>query len=272
MDSMRSQAWKSAVLAAVLVLPALSSHSQAQARSAPEPGLAPLILALEQARGTSSSAVLIAQTQTAPTHGNLMRGDHSQFPPPNAEEQTILRTRLAGVRPESVRAVPKEVIEDLMTRAVASKATYMDLLTDTALFTSEVFYVPLAALQVMDQKYVTGAMPYSGTAKDGRPFRMVALVAGQQRLDFLYDLTGEFQFDSDGFTFKIAPGGRVSVAITGPGVLTEIKGAKVYGCDGLCAWAEFVKWQKEGNKLHVWAKAFGMTQDRLIDLLPVRAK
>ncbi len=258
--------WKSAGLAAiaVLMLPAIA---------APEPGLAPLILALEQARG--HSAVLSAQARSAPAPapGNLLRGDlWAQFPPPNAEERAILGARLPGVRPESVRVVGKEQIEDLMARAIASQATYMDLLTDAALSANAVFYVPLAALQVLDRKYVTGAMPYSGTAKDGRPFRMAAIVAGQRRLDFLYDLTDEFQFDSDGFIFKIAPGGGVSAVIAGPGVLTEIKGAKVYGCAGLCAWAEFVKWQKEGDKLHVWAKAFGRTQDRFTELRPIRAK
>jgi len=45
-----------------------------------------------------------------------------------------------------------------------------------------------------------------------------------------------------------------------------------FGCSGLCAWVDFVKWQKEGDKLRVWVKTFGSTKDRLIDLSSVRAK
>ncbi len=54
--------WRSAVLAAVILLPTLSSPSQAHIRSDLELGLAPLVLALEQAR--APSAVLIAQAPT----------------------------------------------------------------------------------------------------------------------------------------------------------------------------------------------------------------
>jgi len=195
------------------------------------------------------------------------------FPPPGADELALLRARLPEVSAANVRLIPADVVTDIMARAVATRGTYMDLLTDGVLRTSAVYYLPVAGLTELDRTYATGALPYSGKAKDGRPFRMIALAAGANRVDFVYDRLDEFEFVSEtGSDFKVLPGGHVSAAIAGPGVLADIKGAKVYGCSGLCAWASFLKWQKEGDTLRVTVKAFGSTKDKVVPLQPVRAK
>jgi hypothetical protein len=136
------------------------------------------------------------------------------------------------------------------------------------------FLATQEGIRVLDDKFVTGvALPYSGRTSDGRPFRMTAILGGAGRVDFLYDLTGGFEFSSDGNSFRIEPGGRVSARIAGPGVLDGITGASVQGCLGIfCRWVSFSKWQKEAPRVHLWLTSGAKTYERYADLAPIRRK
>lgn len=202
----------------------------------------PLILAAEAARDLIA-APPASDTEFAQAAGpeggpeaqavggsGLIRPEQWQiFSAPDPQTLAWLASRMPGVDAANVRVVPGASADGAMQRAIAAGASYVDLLSDPALQRgrSELYYVPQDALLQVDQKYLSGTLPASGMAKDGRPFKMQAIVGGAGNVTFLYDRTDEFTFQSDGYDIKIAAGGKVSSQIHGSG---DIGSQGVSGC------------------------------------------
>lgn len=151
------------------------------------------------------------------------------LPMPDVKALALLTSRLPGIDTANVRAVPMESAEGMMQRAVDVKATYLDLLTEPALRKDrqELFYVSQDVLQKFDAKYAAGSFPSSGKTKDGKPYQMLGILAGEGSITFLYDQTGEFIFVNDGVDIKIAAGGKVVSTINGP---SDLSTTGVSGC------------------------------------------
>jgi hypothetical protein len=113
------------------------------------------------------------------------------------------------------------------------------------------FYVPRDVLERVGRKYETGALPVSGTTKDGKPFHMDAIVAGEGSVHFLYDLQ-DFSYMDGKDEVKISNAGDVAYQIKGPADVL-IKGFKGCGCLSIfCGCADIQRMTKiPGNKMHV---------------------
>ena len=167
----------------------------------------------------------------------------TSFPAPDPKTLAWLASRVPNLDASSVRLVPPAAAEEVMQKAVAAKATYLDVLSHQIFRGKELYYVPQSTLDQLHGKYVSGTVPVQGTSEDGKPFQMQGFLAGQNRVELLYD-RAEFTFKEEGHRFKVANGGRVASGIQGPGDVT-VEGLSAYGAPVFCPWAKIQRMTKE---------------------------
>lgn len=193
----------------------------------------------------------------------------STLPAPDAATLAWLARRVPGLDLQKVRSVPPAKAQAVLQRAVSRRLTYLDLLTDESFRRDEIYFVPADVLAGIDQKYVTGAVPISGKAKDKKPFRMEGFLGGQGRLEILYDRQGAFEFKEDANWFKVDNGSRVSCRILAPADVA-VEGMSVWA--DLSVFGFYTKIErmvKEGaDKARVYTAAGNGTGD----LRPIRSK
>lgn len=195
----------------------------------------------------------------------------SEFPHPDAQTQAWLSSRIPGLNIQQLRVVPFDAADRMMRRAVASQATYLDLLSDPILRqgNAEVYYVPQDVLERLDGHYVSGTLPVAGTTTDGRPFLMQALVSGGGYANFLYDQPAGFSFKDGENEIKIGAAGNVSARIRGPADI-ELRGIAGCGCVFIfCGCADIQGMTKvSGSKMIVQTSRGPQNQD----IFPIRAR
>ncbi|MEK7858654.1 MAG: hypothetical protein AAB320_05875 [Elusimicrobiota bacterium] len=165
------------------------------------------------------------------------------FPPPDAQTLAWLVSRIPGLDAGKVHAVPLEAAEGVMQRAFTAKATYLDIFTDEAFRNGSAYYVSQAVLDALDRRYISGTVPVRGQTEDGKTFQMQGLVAGQGKVQLLFD-RGEFTFKEDKNRFKVHNNGRVEAGIRGAGDIS-IDGLSAYGAPVFCPWAKIQRMSKE---------------------------
>ncbi|MCX5789238.1 MAG: hypothetical protein NTX64_12135 [Elusimicrobia bacterium] len=150
------------------------------------------------------------------------------FPPMDPKTAAWLASRIPGLDTRNVVAVPFETVDAMIARVVDAKGDYLDLLSDPVLSSSQppLYYLSQDVLARLDAKYRAGTLPVSGTATDGRAFRMQGFVAGMKAIHYLYDQTN-FSFKNGSYEFKIGDDGHVATTITGPADIT-VQG--IQGC------------------------------------------
>lgn len=169
----------------------------------------------------------------------------SQLPPPDPKTVAWLASRIPGLNTAALRAVPLDPVDAILSRAAAAQASYLDIFTDAGLGRGKpaLYYLSQDVLASLEKKWVSGSMPATGTAKDGRPFHMQALVAGNGAVYILYDLD-QFSFKDGKIEFKITDSGRVAVTVLGAGDV-GMKGVSACGCKGpFCGCAELQRMTK----------------------------
>lgn len=159
-----------------------------------------------------------------------------QFPAPDAQTLAWLSSRIPDLDAANVRTVPLASADALMQRAAAAQTTYLDLFSDPAFGGQQLYYAPVDVLNAVHAKYLSGAMPIQGTAEDGQPYQIQAIVAGQGKVEILYE-RGDFSYKENNNRFKVAPGARVSVRKLGPGDIA-LEGLSAYGAAIICPWAK----------------------------------
>ena len=202
---------------------------QAQFKALPE---LPAIMPKDASAPQDASADVLFQTL-----------DWTAFPPPDPQTVSWLSSRIPNLDAASVRAVPFETADALMQKAVALKATYLDVLTHQLFRGKELYYVPMADLNKIHARYVSGTVPIQGTTEDGHPYQMQGFVIGQNRVELLFNLQ-EFTFKEEGHRFKVGNGGRVASAVLGPGDVS-VDGLWAYGAPIFCPWAKIQRMTKE---------------------------
>lgn len=226
------------VLAASVLLPAWGA--------AQERGLAPLersFAAGLAAVRPFSAAPRPGPVRAAGTAGDFNAAAWGQFPPPDPQTLAWLAARVPGLDAASVRVVPAAVADGVMARAVAAKTTYLDILSDAVFRRKEIYYTPVDALNEVHRRYISGTMPIQGRTEKGAAFQMQAMLAGQGRVELLYDQES-FTFKDGEQRFKIENKGRVAAAIRGAGDIT-LEGLSAYGAPVFCPWAKIQRMTKE---------------------------
>ena len=137
---------------------------------------------------------------------------------PDAKTLSWLSSRIPGLNAGSVRVLPLAAADAMFAAAADRSESPLDFFTDSAFRGPEVFYLAQADIQTLFSRYEIHVLTSpSGTAKDGRPYVMQALVLGGGRVDALYD-RGQFDFDNPlfpGHSYKISA--RVTQRINAPG-------------------------------------------------------
>lgn len=167
----------------------------------------------------------------------------AKFPAPDAATLAWLSGRIPGLDVANVRAVPADAADAAIRRAVASKITYLDVFSDEAFKRKELYFLSAETLQGIHRKFISGTIPIQGSQENGKPFSMQAFVAGQSRVELLFD-QNEFTFKDDGNRLKIDNRGRVSAAVLGPGDIS-VEGFSAYGAPVFCPWARIKRMTKE---------------------------
>ena len=195
---------------------------------------------LSQARALAEEAPSVPGVQAAGDAPLLSAGTWQSLPSPDPQTLAWLASAAPGLDVQNVRELPFATGDAVLSEAVSRGYTYLDLLTRDPLRRSEAYYVSQGVLERLGQKFATGTLATAGRTTKGRAFRMKAFVAGQGRLEFLYD-SEDFEFEEGGQTFKVGKGGRVWAGIQGPGDVT-ISGLSVHAF--LWAWADFQRMTK----------------------------
>lgn len=167
----------------------------------------------------------------------------AKFPAPDAATLAWLASRIPGLDAANVRVVPADASDAAIRRAVASKITYLDVFSDDAFNRKELYFLSAETLQGIHRKFISGTIPIQGSQENGKPFSMQAFVAGQSRVQLLFD-RNEFTFKDDGNRLKIDNGGRVAAAVLGPGDIS-VEGFSAYGAPVFCPWAKIKRMTKE---------------------------
>lgn len=188
--------------------------------------------------------------QSALAAGLVELNRWSQLPAPDAPTLAWLSARIPGLDAGAVRVVPLDIAEAAMQRALVAKVTYLDILTDQAFRGQEIYYTPEPVLNELHRKYISGTMPIQGDDEDGKPFQMQALLAGQSKVDMLYDRE-KFTLKENGTRFKVEKKGRIAATILGAGDI-GLEGLSAYGAPVFCPWAKIQRMRKESMyKMHV---------------------
>lgn len=146
---------------------------------------------------------------------------------PDAATQSWLSARVPGLDAGAVRVLTAAAAEPLFDAAIARGESPLDFFTDPGFRGREVYYLPQAEVAALFARYDMRVLtPPSGTATNGTPFAMKALVFGAGRIDAIYG--------DDGFKFKhpdfggeeVSLAGQVTERIQGPGDLA-IEGVSV---------------------------------------------
>ena len=155
---------------------------------------------------------------SAPADSELVpAGLWAALAPPDGAVLAWLGQRVPGLDLSAVRELPPEAAEAIFARGAARGTTPIDLFTDRGFRGREVFYIPRAAVERVFSVYEVRVLTLaSGTAKDGQPFQLDALLAGAGRIEALYDrgYTVANPYFAD-YTYNLEP--RVTQAIAGPG-------------------------------------------------------
>lgn len=194
----------------------------------------------------------------------------ASFPAPDPDTVAWLSARVPWLKGASLQAVPIEAADAFLARAAAAGATNLDLFTDPALSAAgSAFYLSPEVLDHLDRKFTAGLLPVSGTTTNARPFRMKAVVAGEGRIAFLFDLDEEFRFKEGKHEVKISNSGRVFARVEGAGDVS-FEGYNGCGCKlFFCGCAEIRRMTKaESGKMSVETSRGKQTED----LSPIRAK
>lgn len=222
---------------------ALIASALMAANAAADPGLAPLQAALAGGRVQVRSFQAVQAARQAQFTALADPDGWESFPAPDAQTLAWLSGRVPGLNAALVREAPLSVVDGLMTRAAAAKATYLDIFSDPAFSHPKLYYASAATLSAVHAKFVSGAMPIQGTGEDGRPYRIVGVVAGGGRVDILYD-RGGFSYQENGKRFKVDGAARVSARGLGPGDIA-LEGLSTYGAPVFCPWARIQRMTKE---------------------------
>lgn len=222
--------------------------------------------------------VLPEASVPAPAQGKAVEsGDNffplkalSGLPAPDPKTAAWLASRIPGLDTAALKAVPPAPADQALARAVAAQATYLDVFTDPGLGRghSELYYLSADVLDGLERKYVSGTLPVTGKTKDGRPFRMQALVAGGGSVYLLYDLA-QFSVKEGRNEFKITDAGRVAVSVLGAGDV-GLHGLSGCGCKGpFCGCAEIQRITKiAADKVKVQTSR----GDQTADISPIRIR
>jgi hypothetical protein len=210
-----------------------------------------------------------AATELRPIHPDETSSQRN-FTTPDTATASWLVTRIPGLDPATLRTVSLEAAEAFLRRATAAQATDLDLFSDPALQADRVaYYLPQDVLEGLDARCTAGLFAVSGTATDGKPFHMRAVVATNARIAFLYDREDEFRYEEGGSEVKITNSGRVFARAEGPGDIS-FTGYNGCGCIFVfCGCAEITRMTKLGDgKMTVRSSR----SDRTRDLRPIRMK
>lgn len=141
-------------------------------------------------------------------------------PAPDAALRRIAK-RIPGLDLSRVRELPLGPACDVLDQAAGRGLSGLDLFTDEGLRGPRAFYLSSATLQGLFARYDLRVLtPYSGRSLDGRDFHMLYLVAGQGRVEIVYD-QDRFPFESPAFPgYRYISDDRVYDTIEGPGRLT----------------------------------------------------
>lgn len=146
---------------------------------------------------------------------------------PRADARAVaqLKQRAPEVAPASVKMLTLPAAEGLLKNALARGASALDVFTDPGLREpGRLYYLSQETVAKLFARYNLHVLtPPSGTAKDGKPFTLQAVVMGAGRVVMLYD-RDDFKFKHPDFGHVFRSSGRVTQTIEGPGSL---------GVDGL---------------------------------------
>ncbi len=195
--------------------------------------------------------------------------EDDSFPKPDAATLARLARRIPGLDTQNLRLVTFEDADATLGKAANAKDTYLDLFTAAYLRSGggRQYYLPKDVLNRLGKKYAVEGLPVSGSTKDGKPFQMEDLVAGNGQVNFLYDLTGGFSFMEGKNEVKISEEGRVAYQIQGAGDFT-VSGLSGCGCIAfLCGCAEVQRMTKtSASQMRVETSRGPQTEA----LLPIR--
>jgi hypothetical protein len=194
----------------------------------------------------------------------------SQLPPTDSRTAAWLASRIPGLNTAALKTVPGEPVDAVLARAAAARASYLDIFTDPGLGHGKpaLYYLSQDVLGRLNRKWVSGTLPVNGTAKDGQPFNMQALVVGNGSVYILYDRS-QFSFKEDGHEFKITDSGRVAVSVLGAADV-GVSGVKGCGCKGpFCGCADIQRITKTGPT-SVRVKTSRGDQNSSLDLIHLR--
>jgi len=193
------------------------------------------------------------------------------YPRPDAETLAKLAKRIPGLDTQNLRLVSFEDADAVLGPAAKAKDSYLDLFTAAYLGNggSMLYYLPQEVLVRIGKKYAVEALPVSGTTKDGKPFKMEALVAGKGQVNFLYDLTGKFSYMEEKNEVVVSKAGKVVYQIQGAGDVM-VDGLSGCGCLAfLCGCAEVQRMTKiSGSQMRVETSRGPQTEA----LLPIRLR
>ena len=137
---------------------------------------------------------------------------------PDAATLSFLSSRIPGLNAGAVRVLPLQAADAMFAAAAARAESPLDFFTDSGFRGEGVFYIAQADIQTIFARYEIHVLTSpAGTAKDGKPYAMQALVLGGGRVDALYD-KDQFDFENPlfpGHSYKAAS--LVSQRINGPG-------------------------------------------------------
>lgn len=200
-------------LLAVVLAAASPSHAQAGpaarigalVESAPLGGAA--MPPLSSIPVPAAPAAAAAQQPLPPVPSVVPPGLWASLQAPDAATLAWLSSRIPGLDAGAVRVLPLEAADAMFAAAAAQNESPLDFFTDSGFRGQGVFYLAQADIQTIFQRYEIHVLTSpSGTAKDGKPYVMQALVLGGGRVDALYD-RDQFDFDNalfPGHTYKIA--------------------------------------------------------------------
>ncbi|MCX5792573.1 MAG: hypothetical protein NTY45_10250 [Elusimicrobia bacterium] len=213
--------------------------------SAQEAGLQALSLAYSAASGET-------KVPRAVNAAELVGFDNSRKP--DGDTLASLSRRIPGLDTQNLYVVNFTDADIWMRNAVNAKDTYLDVFTAPSLRPGsvDIYYFSKEVLARLEKKYALGALPVSGVTKDGKPFRLEAIVAGEGRVYFLYDLAGNFSFMDGKDEARVSNSGTVAYQIQGDGDVS-IEGLSGCGCLAFfCGCADVQRMTKvSGSRMRV---------------------
>ena len=196
--------------------------------------------------------------------------DTANFLKPDADTLAALAKRIPGLDTQNLLAVPFEDADALMQQAADAKDTYLDVFSAQYLQSGggKTYYFSRDVLARIEAKYAVSGLPISGVTKTRKPFRMEAIVAGEGRVNFLYDQAATFSVMDGKDEMKFTNAGKVEYQIQGPADVA-IKGFSGCGCVAIfCGCAEIQRMTKiSPSQMHV-ATSRGLQTESLTPVRP----